>query len=155
MLLCLLNFLKALWQGAPQFSKTLEQLKFADNFWRQLTNPLMHIPSNQPDVSEKLTEKEIQNLAYRNQYLSNILDILGYEVFMQKKLMHAETVNQISISPINGAEKTKDSKFTKNESLKKIISTWSKSSLGDLIKACVSWEHDGISHTRAKVGYVC
>ncbi|KAL8556343.1 hypothetical protein ACS0TY_003962 [Phlomoides rotata] len=150
MLMCLLNFLKALWQGAPQFSKTLEHLKFADNFWRQLTNPLVLIPSNQHEFSDKLTEKELQNLAYRYQYLSNIFDILGYEVFMQKKLMHAEIVNQISRSPTNGAEKTEESKFTKNESLKEIISTWSKSSLSDLIKACVSWEYDDISHTRAK-----
>lgn len=157
MLLCLLNFLRTLWQGAPQFSKTLEQLKVADKFWRQLTNSLVLVTSNQHKLYEKLTEKELQNMAYRYQFLSNVLDILGYEIFLQKKLMHAEiVVNRISKSPTNGTEKTDDSKFTKNESLKEIISTWCKSSvLSDLIKACVSWEYDNSSHMRAKVSYAC
>ncbi|KAI3446215.1 hypothetical protein Pfo_002880 [Paulownia fortunei] len=155
-LLCLLNFLRALWQGAPQFTKTLEQLKISDKFWRQLTNSVVLVTSYHGNLSEKLTEKELQIIAYRYQFLSNILDILGYEIFLQKKLMHAEiVVNRISKSPTNGSTKTKDSKFTKDESLsslKEIISTWCKSSLlSDLIKACVSWEYDNSNHMRAKV----
>ncbi|KAK4437676.1 hypothetical protein Salat_0101600 [Sesamum alatum] len=154
-LLCLLSFLRALWQGAPQFAKILEQLKVSDKFWRQLTNSVRLI--SQVDLSGKLTEKELQNLAYKYQYLSNVLDILGYEIFLQKKLMHAEVdLKRISKSPTNGTEKTEDSPFTKDGgvgSLKEIISIWCKrSTLSDLIKACVSWDGNS-SHLRAKVAF--
>ncbi|KAK6136598.1 hypothetical protein DH2020_029631 [Rehmannia glutinosa] len=105
-LLCLLNFLRALWQGAPQFTKTLEQLKVSDKFWRHLTNIVVLFSDDQDNLSEKFTDKKLQNVAYRYQFLSNVLDILGYEVFLQKKLMHAElVVNRISKSPTNGTEK--------------------------------------------------
>ncbi|CAA0807688.1 Protein of unknown function (DUF3414 [Striga hermonthica] len=146
-LLCLLNLLSALWQGAPQFTKILEQLKSSDQFWKQLTNPVVMFSNDQDNLSDKSTEKKIQNTAYRYQVLSAVLDILNYEIFLQKKLMHAEiVVNRISKSPINGTEKKVVS------DLKEIISTWCKSSLlSDLIKAFVSWEHDNNGHDRAKI----
>ncbi|KAL0334623.1 UNVERIFIED_CONTAM: hypothetical protein Sradi_4674200 [Sesamum radiatum] len=155
-LLCLLSFLRALWQGAPQFTKILEQLKVSDKFWRHLTNSVRLI--SQVNLSGKLTEKELHNLAYEYQYLSNVLDILGYEIFLQKKLMHAEVdLKRVSKSPTNGTEETDDSLFAKNEGVgspKEIISTWCKSSiLSDLIKACVSWEYGNSSHLRAKVAF--
>ncbi|XP_057788584.1 uncharacterized protein LOC131005591 isoform X2 [Salvia miltiorrhiza] len=149
-LLCSLNFLRALWQGAPQFSKTLEQLKVTDKFWKHLTSSLVLI-SRRDNLSEKLTEMNFQNMAYECQILSNVLDILGYEIFVQKKLMHATSLaNRISSLPPNGAERTEN--FIKNGSPKETISTWCKNSvLSDLIKVCVSSEYDESSHTRAKV----
>ncbi|KAG8368145.1 hypothetical protein BUALT_Bualt15G0014600 [Buddleja alternifolia] len=154
--LSLLNFLRTLWQGAPQFTKILERLKVSDKFWRQLTNSVMLITKNKGNLSEKMTEKELQSLSCRYQYLSNVFDILGYEIFLQKKLLHAElVVNRISKSPTNGTDKSEGSKFTKDESLsslKEIMSTWCNSSLlSDLIKACVSWEYDNSAHMRVKV----
>ncbi|KAL3843385.1 hypothetical protein ACJIZ3_000788 [Penstemon smallii] len=154
-LLSFMNFLRALWQGAPQFRKILERFRFSDNFWKQLTNSVMLINSNEDNLSEK-NGKDLQSLAYRYQYLSNVLDILGYEIFLQKKLMHAELVlNQSSKSPTNGTERIEVSKISKDESLvrlKEIISTWCKSSsLSCLIKACVSCEYDTSSHFRVKV----
>ncbi|EYU37916.1 hypothetical protein MIMGU_mgv1a000102mg [Erythranthe guttata] len=150
MLVCLLNFLRSLWQGAPQFMKTLEQLKVSENFWGQVSYSVLLITSNKGKL-EELAGKELH---YGYQLLSNVLDILGYEIFLQKKLMHAQmVVNQISKPPINGGENTVGSKCTesKSNSLKEMISTWFKSSqLGDLIKACVSWEYDASSQ-RAKV----
>ncbi|GER50288.1 hypothetical protein STAS_27578 [Striga asiatica] len=146
-LLCLLNLLSALWQGAPQFTKILEQLKSSDQFWKQLTNPVVMFSNNQDNLSDKTTEKNIQNGAYRYQILSAVLDILNYEIFLQKKLMHAEiVVNRISKSPINGTENKVVS------DLKEIISSWCKNSLlSDLIKAFVSWERDNNGHDRAKI----
>lgn len=156
MLLCSLNFLRALWQGAPQFLKTLEQLKVADKFWKHLTSSVVLIACRD-NLSEKLTEMDFQHMVYGCQIFSNVLDILGYEIFLQKKLMHAATVvNGISESPPNGAERTYNSNVIKNGSLKETLSTWCKNSiLSDLIKACVSSEYDESSHTRAKVSYSC
>lgn len=152
MLLCSLNFLRALWQGAPQFSKTLEHLKVADKFWKHLTSSLVLI-TRRENLSKKLARIDLQNMVYECQILANVLDILGYEIFVQKKLMHAEiVVKELSKSPPHGAERSENSKFTKTDSLKEIISAWCQSSdLSDLIKACVSWEYDDSSHVRAKV----
>lgn len=150
-----MKFLRALWQDAPRFTKILEQLKLSDKFWRLLTNPVMLITCNQDKVSEKLTEEELQCQAYRYQYLSNVLDIMGHEIFLQKKLMHGElVVNGFPKSEANGT-KRKDSEIAENKSfmsLKEIISTWCESSLlSDLIKACVSNEYDNKIHRHAKV----
>ncbi|KAL2254846.1 UNVERIFIED_CONTAM: hypothetical protein Sindi_0279300 [Sesamum indicum] len=149
-------FDRALWQGAPHFTKILEQLKVSDKFWRHLTDSVRLI--SQIDLSGKLTEKQLQNVAYKYRYLSNVLDILGYEIFLQKKLMHAEAdLKRVSKSPTNGTEEADNSPFAKDGgvgSLKEIISTWGKSSiLSDLIKACVSWEYGNSSHLRAKVAF--
>lgn len=156
MLLCSLNFLREIWQGAPQFSKTLEQLKVADMFWKHLTSSLVLV-TRRENLSDKLTEMDLQNMTCGCQILSNILDILGYEIFMQKKVMHAAAVaNRISTSPPNGAERRENSNFMKNGSLKETISTLCENSvLSDLIKVCVSSGYDESSHTRAKVSYSC
>ncbi|GFP89006.1 nucleoporin nup188 homolog [Phtheirospermum japonicum] len=155
-LLCLLNLLRALWQGAPQFTKILEQLKVSDKFWKQLTSSAVLFSNYQGNISEKLTEKKIQSMGYRYQFMSDVLDILNYEIFLQKKLMHAEiVVNRLSKSPTNETEKKVDSKDGSLSDLKEIISSWCKGSLlSDLIKAFVSWEYDD-SHMRAKVSYAC
>ncbi|XP_073292764.1 uncharacterized protein [Primulina huaijiensis] len=153
-LLSLMKFLRALWQDAPQFTKILEQLKHSDKFWKLLTSPVMLNTCYQDKVSEKLTEEELQCQAYRYQYLSNVLDIMGHEIFLQKKLMHGElVVNGFPKSEANVTER-KDSEIAKNKSfisLKEIISTWCESSLlSDLIKACVSSEYDNKIHRHAK-----
>lgn len=159
MLLCLLNFLRALWQGAPQFTNILEQLKVSENFWGQLSHTVLLITRNQGNLSEKLTGKELKNLAYRYQILASVLDILCFEIFLQKKLMHAHIiVNQISKLPMNGAQNTMDSSKLRElgspNGLKEIIATWCKSSLlSDLINACVSWQYDSSSHMHAKVSH--
>ncbi|KZV41118.1 hypothetical protein F511_09314 [Dorcoceras hygrometricum] len=155
-LLSLMKFLRVLWQDAPQYSKILEHLKLSDNFWRLLTSSVMLITSNQDKVSEKLTEEELQCQSFRYQYLSNVLDIIGHEIFLQKRLMHGElVVNGFPISEANGTKRKEDSEITKNKSfvsLKEIISTWCESSLlSDLIKACVCSEYDNKIHWQAKV----
>ncbi|KAL6517393.1 hypothetical protein OROMI_033094 [Orobanche minor] len=151
-LLHLLNLLRALWEGAPQFTKILEQLTVSDKFWRQLTSSVALFSNDQVLVSEKLTEKKLQDIACRYQVVSDVLDILNYEVFLQKKLMHAAIgVNTISKSPTNGVERKVDSEDDRFNDLKQIISAWCESSLlSGLIKAFVSWEYDDSSH-RAKI----
>ncbi|KAL6545953.1 hypothetical protein OROGR_009827 [Orobanche gracilis] len=150
-LLHLLNLLRALWEGAPQFTRILEQLTVSDKFWRQLTSSVALFSNDQVLVSEKLTEKKLQDIACRYQIVSDVLDILNYEVFLQKKLMHAAIAVTISKSPTNGVERKVDSEDDRFNDLNQIISAWCESSLlSDLIKAFVSWEYDDSSH-RAKI----
>ncbi|KAL3621352.1 hypothetical protein CASFOL_036264 [Castilleja foliolosa] len=150
-LLCILNLLRALWQGAPQFTNFLEQLKVSDNFWRHLTSSAVLFSNDQGNISENMTEKKIQNMCYRYQFMSYVLDILSYEIFLEKKLIHAEmVVNRLSKS-LNGTEHKVGSKYGSLSDLKEIISSWCTGSLlSDLIKAFVSWKYDD-SYMRAKV----
>ncbi|KAL2537742.1 hypothetical protein Fot_19133 [Forsythia ovata] len=154
-LLNVLDFLKTLWQSAPQFTNILEQLKQSDKFWRQLTDCVTLISSNEDDLSGNLTEMELQNLAYGYQCQSKVFEILAYEMFLQKKLMHAALLVKQSSKLTDGAEKADNSQVTKDASLtslKDIFSNWCKSSLlTDMIKSCVSCEYDNSIHTRAKV----
>ncbi|CAA3010617.1 Hypothetical predicted protein [Olea europaea subsp. europaea] len=154
-LLNVLDFLKALWQSAPQFTNILELLKKSDKFWRQLTNNVTLISSSKDDLSGNLTEMELQNLAYGHQCQSKVFEILAYEIFLQKKLMRAALLVKQSSKSTDGGEKSDDSQIPKDAnltSLKDIFSTWCENSLlTDLIKSCVSCEYDNSTHIRAKV----
>ncbi|KAL2512428.1 Protein of unknown function (DUF3414) [Abeliophyllum distichum] len=151
-LLNVLDFLKTLWQGAPQFTNILEQLKQSDKFWRQLTDCAMLISSNKDDLSGNLTEMELQYLTYGYQCQLKVFEILAYEMFLQKKLMHAALLVKQSSKLTDGADNSQITKDASLTSLKDIFSNWCKSSLlTDLIKSCVSCEYDNSTHIRAKV----
>lgn len=157
-LLNLGNFLRALWQGAPQFRKIVDLLKFSDKFWKQLTSSIM-LSTGIEDKLGVSSKNELQHQACRYQYQSILLDILGYEIFLQKKMMHARQSNQVSRLPSGGTESKEETKIRKDEilvSLKEAISTWCKSSsLGNLIKEYVTCEYDTSNHLHAKVSRQC
>ncbi|KAA8536011.1 hypothetical protein F0562_028489 [Nyssa sinensis] len=155
-LLSVLTFLKALWQGAGQFINILDQLKSSENFWRQMSNSILLIANMEDNPSENLTDMEILSLAYRYQCQSAVLEIVAFEMFLQKKLLRAKLfVKQTSESSKDGieradsAEKTKDASFC---GLKDILSTWCEDSiLGNLIKSYASCEHDSDIYLRVKI----
>ncbi|XP_071935327.1 uncharacterized protein [Coffea arabica] len=156
MLSNVLNFLKALWQGAPQFTNFLEQLKNSENFWKQLSDSVMLIPHKPDNPSENLTDKELQNLVYSYYCQSDLLEIIAYEIFLHKKLLHSElalkTTSELSkdqVDKVDGSRLAKDGSIC---GLKNLLSTWFKSSLlGDLIKSYASCTYDFQMHLHAKV----
>lgn len=156
MLLNVLNFLKALWQGAPQFTNFLEQLRNSENFWKQLSDSVMLI-SHKPDSPlENLTDKELRNLVYNYYCQSDLLEIIAYEIFLHKKLLHSElALKETSELPKDQMDKVDGSRLSKDGSicgLKNLLSTWFKSALlGDLIKSYASCTYDFQMHLHAKV----
>ncbi|GAY66977.1 hypothetical protein CUMW_253080 [Citrus unshiu] len=72
-LLNVLHFLKALWQGAGQYTNILESLKSSRKFWKHLSNSFSLITRLQSPVLEGITEVESHNLAYKYQWANTNL----------------------------------------------------------------------------------
>lgn len=151
-LLNMLNFLKSLWQGAAQFANILALLKSSEKFWKQLSSILL-VGNMQDKPSEILTDVEALSTAYKYQCQSDVLQIMAYEIFLQKKLLYAELLAKHTPgSSIDTIERADGAAKTKDGGLKENFSTWCKSSeLGHLIKSYASCQYDNRTYLRAKV----
>ncbi|OIV99597.1 hypothetical protein TanjilG_17407 [Lupinus angustifolius] len=154
-LLSVLNFMVAIWQGASDYANILESLRSYENFWKHLANAISNIASSETPQLNNLKEKDALNVAYSFHCQSAILGIMAYELFLQKKLLHAESlVNDAAESKdkAQNAKKTSISKATDFHSLKGIWSSWFKDSvLGKLVKSYTSRGHNNEIYYRAKV----
>nr|XP_043624466.1 uncharacterized protein LOC122596031 [Erigeron canadensis] len=137
----ILDFLLALWQGASQFLNIVERLKKSDDFWRQLSTciTMQDHPSEDSLIS-----------SYRYQCQSDILQIMSLEMFLQMKLLHTENISK-------GSELSKDI-LLKSRNVEKaggpidILSSWCKSSaLSNLIKSYASCEYDNYKYLQTQV----
>ncbi|KAI9127540.1 hypothetical protein K1719_000533 [Acacia pycnantha] len=153
-LLSVLNFMTALWQGAPQYLKILESLRSSEKFWQYLSNAILKVAGSTTPLPVNLTEKDARNLT--NSYLcqSAILGIMSYELFLQKKLLHAESLVK-DVAGSQGKEqdgaKTEKSKAPAFPDVKEIWSSWCKDSvLENLMKSYTSGYNDDI-YNSAKV----
>lgn len=156
-LLSVLNFMVALWQGAPQYINILESLRSSEKFWKYLSNAIVKVACSETHLLVYLAEKDAQNLA--NSYLcqSAILGIMAYELFLQKKLLHAESLVKDaagSEGKEQDATKTEKSKTSGFCDLKEIWSSWCKDSvLEKLMKSYTSGYNDDIYYS-AKVRFI-
>lgn len=155
-LLNMLNFLKALWQGAAQYADILEQLKNSGKFWKQLSNSILLIASIEAPQRENHIDNEALARAYKYQCQCSMLELMAYDMFLEKKLLDAELlVNQAAESSkekIGNALSTEKSKSANGHDLKDIVSSWCENSvLGNLMKSYASCEYDNEICIRAKV----
>ncbi|KAL4616065.1 hypothetical protein ACB092_07G172100 [Castanea dentata] len=149
-LLNILNLIKALWQGAAQYTQILSVLRSSENFWKQLSNTLSLIAGIKDPPLENLTETGGLNLAYKYRCQSTILEIISYEMFLQKKLSHAESLVKHTAESKDRIENAVN--IEKSKATKDIVSSWCESSvLGNLIKSYSSCEYDNEKYFRAKV----
>ncbi|GAV84710.1 DUF3414 domain-containing protein [Cephalotus follicularis] len=154
-LVSVLNFFKALWQGAGQYTDILDWLKSFESFWKQLSNSISAIATLKAPQFEHMSETEALNSAYKYQCQSAILEIMACDMFLKKKLLHVESfVKQGNESKgrIESAASAEKSKNAEGFDLEDILSSWSESSVLDsLIKSYTSCEYDHELHFRAKV----
>ncbi|KAL5788807.1 hypothetical protein ACOSP7_005756 [Xanthoceras sorbifolium] len=154
-LLNVLNIFKALWQGAGQYANILEWLKSSGKFWKQLSNTFSLTTSLRSPPLENMTEKEALSLAYKCQCQSTILEIMAHDMFLQKKLLHAELLVKRTTESkrrIENAVSAEQSRSANDCDLKDILSSWCESSvLSSLIKSYTSCVYDNEIHFRAKV----
>ncbi|CAH9056682.1 unnamed protein product [Cuscuta europaea] len=145
----LLNFLKALWQGAAHYKNILKQL-IASEFWRQMSNSLMQIKD-----SEDVLEVHPCDAAYRNKCRSSVMDLMAHEMLLLIKSLNADLhVKQTSPWLQDGADKTiSSSSIDKSEnSIVDILMTWfTSSSLEILIKFIVAVEYDDHTNINGKI----
>lgn len=154
-LLCVLNFMIALWQGAPQYANLLESLRRHGKFWEHLANAISNISSSEISLPTSLKEKDAFNLAYTFHCQSSILGIMAYELFLQRKLFHAEsTVKDAAESKEKeqNVTRTEKSKATNLHDLKGIWSSlFNDSILKKLIKSYTSYGNNNDIYNGAKV----
>ncbi|RDY02949.1 hypothetical protein CR513_13529, partial [Mucuna pruriens] len=154
-LLCVLNFMVALWQGAPQYANILESIRRHGKFWKNLANAISNIASSEIPLLRSLKEKDAFNLAYSFHCQSAILGIMAYEFFLQKKLFHAESLVKDAAESKDkeqNATKTEKSKATDLHDLKGIWSSWIKDSvLEKLLKSYTSCGYNNDIYCGAKV----
>uniref|UniRef100_A0A2P2LVR1 Uncharacterized protein LOC105141252 isoform X2 n=1 Tax=Rhizophora mucronata TaxID=61149 RepID=A0A2P2LVR1_RHIMU len=154
-LLLVFDFLNALWHGAFHYIKALDYLKSSGKLWKQLSNCLSIDDSWRASSVEHLTESEAQSLAYKYRCHAAILEIIGYDIFVNKKLLHAESCpNEVSDckESAENAVRAENSKSPNFYGLKDTLSSWCEGSiLGNLIKLYTSCEYDNKICYRAKV----
>lgn len=145
----------ALWQGATQYANLLESLRSRINFWKHLANAITNTASSETPLLESLKEKDALNLAYSFRCQSAILGIMAYELFLQKKLLHAESLvknTAESKDKEQNATRTEKSKAVDLHDLKGVWSSWFKDSvLEKLIKTYTSCGHNSDVYDGAKV----
>ncbi|XP_021609697.1 uncharacterized protein LOC110613074 isoform X3 [Manihot esculenta] len=154
-LLSVLHFLKALWEGAVQYINVLEHLKSTRTFWKQLCNCISVVTSLKTSVLENLTKVEAQSLVYKYCCQSAVLEIMAYEMFLKKKMLHAESLlkeaphSKGNTENVGGTEKLQSAS---DFELEDILSSWCDSSiLGNLMKSYTYCEYDDQIFYRAKV----
>ncbi|XP_071723037.1 uncharacterized protein [Rutidosis leptorrhynchoides] len=146
-----LNFLKSLWQGAGQYADILRWLKSSENFWKYLSKTI----SLEDGLPPNMTQKETLHLANKYQCQSVVLEIMAYDMFLKKKLLHSESVVKQGSEPkekIQGAENTGKLKIAENYDAEDTLSNWCEGSvLTTLIESYISSGHDNKTISQAKV----
>lgn len=153
-LLNVLSFLRALWQGAPQFTNILQQLKDTAKFWEHLFESIVLIPDMQDNLSESLPHVELQNQAYRYYCQSYVLEMVAYELFLHKKLLHATLLmKETTDSSKDKVDRADSSKLDNGSAqvLRDLLSTAFNNSLGKVIKSYASCRYDYGMHLHAKI----
>ncbi|MCD7459390.1 hypothetical protein HAX54_040820 [Datura stramonium] len=147
-----LNFLKALWQGAAHYTDLLKQLRNSD-FWKKLLNSVVLSIGKKSFQSESTAGLELLNLAYRYQCQHYVLDVVSYEMFLQKKILHSELVTRESSKSLhNGSDGSKVATAESSCNMKDIFGVWCESSLdAETIKTFVSFDYDDSVKLRARV----
>lgn len=147
-LLSVLNFMIALWQGAPQYINILESLRSSEKFWKHLSDAIVTVSTLETPPLVNLSEKDALSLANSYKCQSAILGIMAYELFLQKKLLQAESLVKDAPGSKDKEQETRKagkSKISDFCDLKDILSSWCKDSvLEKLMKSYTCGYNDDI-----------
>ncbi|KAK9165180.1 hypothetical protein Scep_000371 [Stephania cephalantha] len=159
LLLNLLNFLKVLWQGAAHYMRVLVLLKVSNVFWTHLSSTVSVYRVKQAPSLDNLSVDEILHLGYKFQCHSVVLDILVYDMYLEKKLVHTESpAGQIagpSKERKHNAVYPEKFKTSNQNSPNNILLAWFKNStIANMIISYASCEYDDGVVRRAKVAAI-
>ncbi|XP_068639968.1 uncharacterized protein [Aristolochia californica] len=156
LLLNVLNFLKALWQGAAQYGQILETLKNSDNFWGKLSSILPVSTSKKTFSFENLKDNEAPCSAYAFQAQATVLEIMAHEIFMQNgklpnNILETKVTNASEGQIVRTADTVKG-KSANLLDLEHILLSWFEGSVvEDLIRLYASCGHEKRILHRAKI----
>lgn len=152
MVLSVLNLMKALWQGAGQYTHILEWLRTSENFWKKMSNYVLFIAGIEDPPIENLNNTEALDLACKYRCQSAILEIMAYEMFLQKKLSHADSLLKHAAQ---SKDRTEYALAIQKSAVKDIMADWCESSvLGKLIKSHTSCEYNNNKFFHVKVNVI-
>lgn len=110
------------------------------------------ISSVEAPSPENITETEAQDLAFRYQCQSAILEIMAHDMFLHKKLLHLETLAKEVPESQDRIQNTVRLEKSKASDLVDILSAWCRSSVLDNLTKSLSYcEYDLKLYLRAKV----
>ncbi|CAN1748751.1 Nucleoporin NUP188, partial [Linum perenne] len=144
-LLSFLHFMKALWQGGAHYISIMDSLKISGKFWTQLCSCISSVAASKDVSLEKLSATEAQSLAYKYKCQSAILEIMACDMFLFKKLLHAESLLKEASQIDKKNKNVLSSEISKSDRVgaRDIWSSWcEKSILGSLIKMYTSCEYE-------------
>ncbi|CAH8305541.1 unnamed protein product [Eruca vesicaria subsp. sativa] len=157
-LLSLLGFLKTLWQEAGQYANLLEPFKASKRLWQEFSNITTQVSKLKDSSVERLGKEEISKLYVKCQCQSSVLEILACNMFLNKKLLFAESLKK---SCLEQKEKTNNAASPSKLSLtaasdpKDIFSKWCDVSVLDgLIQSVSSLDGEIEINVQSKVAGV-
>ncbi|KAL8137142.1 hypothetical protein V2J09_003143 [Rumex salicifolius] len=138
-LLSILNLLKALWQGSIQYDDLLVYIRKSEMLWKHLSGILSLVTCITAPSTRNLDASEAKSLAFKYQCQSTALDILALEMFLHKKLLHAETsakeADRSVIASSGGIVSSNALESANLNHLKHIFSSWSDGTvMSDLVR---------------------
>ncbi|KAF8083077.1 hypothetical protein N665_0792s0007 [Sinapis alba] len=157
-LLSLLGFLKTLWQEAGQYANLLEPFKASKKLWHEFSNIISQVSKLKDSSVGRLSKEEISKLYVKYQCQSSVLEILACNMFLNKKLLFAESLKK---SWLEQKEKTNSAVSPSKLSLtpasdpKDIFSKWCDVSVLDgLIQSVSSLDGEIEINVQSKVAAV-
>ncbi|KAH0871868.1 LOW QUALITY PROTEIN: hypothetical protein HID58_078890 [Brassica napus] len=157
-LLSLLGFLKTLWQEAGQYANLLEPFKASKRLWQEFSNIISQVSKLKDSSVGRLGKEEISKLYVKYQCQSSVLEILACNMFLNKKLLFAESLKK---SWLEQKEKTNKAVSPSKLSLtaasdpKDIFSKWCDVSVLDgLIQSVSSLDGEIEINVQSKVAAV-
>ncbi|KFK30471.1 hypothetical protein AALP_AA7G265400 [Arabis alpina] len=157
-LLSLLHFLKTLWQEAGQYANVLEPFRTSKRLWQEFSNIISQVSKLKDSSVGSLGREEISKLFVKYQCQSSVLEIMACNMFLNKKLLFAESLKKPCMEP---KEKTDNAvsplKLTSaaDSDPKDIFSKWCDVSVLDsLIQSVSSLDGETEINFQAKVAAV-
>ncbi|XP_074312975.1 uncharacterized protein LOC141648320 isoform X2 [Silene latifolia] len=157
-LLGILGFLKALWEGAAQYSDILESIRKSKRFWKLLSESILLMPPEEAHITGNLSEADTLKVAFKYRCQSAALDILALELFLQKKLLYADSLFRRADKGLKdrsaGVDQTSKVASTSSRQIGDIFLIGSDSSaLSNLLKSCAACTYDPNIYRDAKIAF--
>ncbi|XP_038902765.1 uncharacterized protein LOC120089385 isoform X2 [Benincasa hispida] len=150
-----LNFFKALWQTAGPFIMILDRMKTSEKVLEQLTDGVSHFVSGEACAAKNIAGMQDLNSAYKYLLLSSMVEIMSYDIFLQKKMLHGESIVEQAGPKDKAAIAVSNENSRLPSSLSDVKNILSAACdgflLGNLTKLLASCEFDNETYHRAKV----
>ncbi|KAL1190225.1 hypothetical protein V5N11_016615 [Cardamine amara subsp. amara] len=157
-LLTLLDFLKTLWQEAGQYANMLEPFKASKKLWQQFSNIISQASKLKDLAAGSLGKEEISKLFVKYQCHSSVLEIMACNMFLNKKLLFAESLKKPYVEPkgkTNNAVPPPKLIWAADSDPKDIFSKWCDVSVLDgLIQSVSSLDGEIEINFQAKVAAI-